>query len=745
MKRILIKLIPVLLILIVVATLFGKTLIPPKDMVIYGGDLKDQFYYWKSFYSENIKSGIIPFWNPYIFSGTPFLAHPSVAALYPFQIIFILFPLHIAFSIYLYIHIVIAGFAMYWFARLRWDKITSLAGAFIYSLSGMFAARVFSGHVDIISTLVWIPLVFGSISHVIEKPSRKNILFAICALTIQILAGYQFVVFLTLILCSFYLIFSSFQPYLVVMLNSFQHLAGSRNTFDKLSAGKFGMTSTKEIQFKITSKQWFIFFCIIAFSFGIAAVQILPTMEFVRNSIRKNGLPYDITVWGSYTFETFKLFFNPNVFGSPLPENYTYNGPGPNFYELSYYIGIIPLILIGIFIIVQVKNILTRKKIDLLFIFSFFSFIFFALMALGKNFWLHKFFYDLVPPMRLFRFPCQYLLISVFILSTMTCIFLATVKNIIVRSIFLILIVGELLIYSKPFYRLMQIPTNEFNQTLINTFQNDQNLYRITPDYPVISFVRKSLDNEAFSFYNLYSTSGYNPIILDNYYQFIRYTNNAAIYEIASYNVETPPPDPYKSAINFLNTKYILLDNNWNTFYKGIPTGFEQKEKYNGFTLVENRNALTRFFFVKEYQIKSSPNDFETAIRNGLDYSRIALINKNVGKSNCPDTSKFEVKVIQYGINSITLQTNSECTGLLNTSEVNYPGWSAKIDNKKADLISSNLAFRAVFVPSGIHKVVLYYVPYIYYIGLGITTFSVLCVFFILRKKMYKKFIKLSC
>src|SRR3989344_5424080 len=158
------NILPVFFIGIVIMLLFGNTLLPKANTIIYGSDLSDQFYFWKSYFIGSLKNGIVPFWNPYSFSGTPFLAHPSTAAFYPFNLVFLLLPLSFAFSVFLYSHLVLAGVGMYWYMRKKSDELSSLIASLVFSLSGFFAVRIYAGHIDIISTAVWIPWVFCSVS-----------------------------------------------------------------------------------------------------------------------------------------------------------------------------------------------------------------------------------------------------------------------------------------------------------------------------------------------------------------------------------------------------------------------------------------------------------------------------------------------------------------------------------------------------------------------------------------------------
>src|SRR5450830_666529 len=55
-------------------------------------DIIGQIYPWKTFTIDSLKSGFIPLWNPYSFSGTPHLANYQSAVLSPFNLGFFVLP-----------------------------------------------------------------------------------------------------------------------------------------------------------------------------------------------------------------------------------------------------------------------------------------------------------------------------------------------------------------------------------------------------------------------------------------------------------------------------------------------------------------------------------------------------------------------------------------------------------------------------------------------------------------------------
>ena len=55
-------------------------------------DLLLENYVWKSYLREAIGRGELPLWNPYLFTGVPFLAAGQHSALYPFTLLFFILP-----------------------------------------------------------------------------------------------------------------------------------------------------------------------------------------------------------------------------------------------------------------------------------------------------------------------------------------------------------------------------------------------------------------------------------------------------------------------------------------------------------------------------------------------------------------------------------------------------------------------------------------------------------------------------
>lgn len=694
---------PVLFIALLVFALFGETLFPPEGKIIFGGDLLRQFYFWKNYLATSIKSGVIPFWNPYNFSGVPFLAHPSTAPFYPATILYLLLPLNMALSWNYFAHFILAGIGMFFLGKNYGGTLGGITAAVILVLSGFYSSRIYAGHVDILTTVSWIPWIFLGYKKFLDETNRKNWIFFVIFLGLQILAGYQAAVLFTLEAVAVYAIFRRQKLFKYCLL-----VAG------------------------------------IITSFALVAIQWLPTIQFVQLSIRSKGFPYEIASWGALPISGLKLFLDPfdKVELGKLSYGFL-EGPLPNFFD--YYVGSIPIILIAFTIFIFLfKNrirlfdwLFIRKPTD--FWFFIFSIIVFLVISFSYNSFinLHLLLYKIVPFYHYFRLPSQQLIIVVFLFSLFTGVIVGNLRMSFLKLILIVLIVLQLFFHSKRFFIIWDIPDSTYDKKLVENLTKADPNYLVLPDFRIGSQLHQKMDFNAASKYKVHTTSGYDPIILYSYYRFVNLINGERRSDnlIPVYNVEIPPVDPTSKLVNLISAKYIWLGSAWlskadenGKFYPILSTP--------AYTLYQNDNALPRFFFVptaKVYPDEERLTDDLISYKNELS-NQLLTTKKEISKLpnniifDCLPNTDAIIKVKEYSPNKIILESKTQCNGFLSSSEIYYPGWEAKIDGKKTDVIVSNLTFRAIYLPKGSHIVEYSYVPYIYYYGMAVSVLSLIIV-----------------
>ncbi len=99
--------------LIIVFVVFWKILSHVGNQLIFGDDIHRSYYFFSQYLVASLRQGFIPFWNPYMFSGTPFLANPITNAFYPVNWLFFFLPASMVYPISIMLHVLIAMMGMY--------------------------------------------------------------------------------------------------------------------------------------------------------------------------------------------------------------------------------------------------------------------------------------------------------------------------------------------------------------------------------------------------------------------------------------------------------------------------------------------------------------------------------------------------------------------------------------------------------------------------------------------------------
>uniref|UniRef100_A0A7C4M0T5 YfhO family protein n=1 Tax=candidate division CPR3 bacterium TaxID=2268181 RepID=A0A7C4M0T5_UNCC3 len=710
---------PILFIFVYAFFLFNNTLFPPEAKIIYGGDIYDAYYFWKDYLATSIKSGIIPFWNPYNFSGTPFLAHPNINIFYPPNWLFVILPLNWSFSWYFFIHMVIAGSTMYWLVRNYTCRLGALFSAITYAFGGFFLARLYSGHLEYIDAASWVPLVFGLTRKALIKSTKRNIILSGIGMSVLLFAGNELFFLFTLELVFLLLVY-------------------------------FFITKIKDK--KLTIKTLLVYFKVCLYSIvlgiGLASVELLPRYQFLSSSLRSKGVPYEIAGAGSLPLSGLNLFINPFIWGKGFINNYNYHGPWPNLFEYTYYVGLLPIVIIAFFIMLfflskfiridKIKDINKDVWFYLLLIIPIFLIISFG-NQINPN--IHYFLWRYLPFYKSIRFPVRHLFLVAFSLSVASGMIIGSFKKKLIKIVFLVIITVDLFLFGKQFFKLSDIPIKTFDQELISYLAKDNSLYRLVPDYPVVSEVRRDFDFGAAALYRIQTTSDYNSMVLWMYYRFIDLLNGSRISSIQYYNVEIPPPYPASPYLDFLNAKYLLIDHKFDKMSGQYSGKFNLLKEGKNYKLYENKSFLPRYFFVNNAAIYPDVKKMEEDLLQAKpDLAKTILLLKSdllSGKNynlDCQTKETGEIKIFSYNPNKIVLKTKSPCDAFLSSSEVYYPGWKARVDNSDTKIYLSNYSFRSIYLPRGDHTVEFYYQPDIFYIGGLVTIFTFFLIIFINRK-----------
>ncbi len=287
-----------------------------------------------------------------------------------------------------------------------------------------------------------------------------------------------------------------------------------------------------------------------------------------------------------------------------------------------------------------------------------------------------------VPMYKYLRIPPRHLILVIFGLSGLIGFAIHAIHSKHLRLVFVGLITIEMILFARHFIALRPIPEARHDEELIRILKQDTDPYRVLPNFGVWVQPRDSLDFDAAMPQRIFSATGYDPSILRSYYEYIDLANgNTPGSSILNHDVQVPYLNVFSQATDFLNIKYILVPRAYDNLY-GVKTDrfvLLREDVNRDYRLYENKTVKPRFFF--------------------------------------EDTNEGRVEIKKYSPNEIVLSTDNKKGATLFSSEVFYPGWEGFVDGKKVDVIKTNHAFRALFVPAGKHTVMYRYSPRIFLIG----------------------------
>jgi hypothetical protein len=127
------------------------------------------------------------------------------------------------------------------------------------------------------------------------------------------------------------------------------------------------------------------------------------------------------------------------------------------------------------------------------------------------------------------------------------------------------------------------------------------------------------------------------------------------------------------------------------------------------FTIYQNDNPAPRAFLIGRVQLRDRSSDIVRQLAR-LDPRREVLLDRDVLPPG-PRQSFTAAEMVEDGSERIQIQATLTAPGYLVLSDAYYPGWSAWVDDRPAPLLPANLAFRAVPLDRGRHRIEFRYEP----------------------------------
>ncbi|HEY0077738.1 MAG TPA: YfhO family protein [Pyrinomonadaceae bacterium] len=341
----------------------GRLVLCPDDGIIFNLPLRVAA-------AQMMRDGHLPLWNPYIFGGMPLFGAAQAGVLMPLNWFFLVFPPKLAMNLSVFLTYALAGLGAYLYARRTGANLSgALVTGFGWQWSGFLVAQI--GHTNIIQTACLLPWLLWAIDGygAGQEGRGRRWRAALVALVValQAFAGHQQTLVYGLLLASAYAL---------------------RMAWLAVEAGE--------------RRRYFYALTMLAAGLALAAVQILPTLEMMRNSLRAEA-----------SYEFFTSFSMPPVFLLSFLAPYVVGGgdgqlfrapyTGPAFY--GEYIGYVGIGLLALAVLAPLLKRDERTK------FWTVAALVCLALALG-GFWpfeLYRLVYY-VPVLNLFRVPARHLM-----------------------------------------------------------------------------------------------------------------------------------------------------------------------------------------------------------------------------------------------------------------------------------------------------------------------------------------------
>jgi hypothetical protein len=259
------------------------------------GDLATELYPWKAYTHRVVTSGSFPLWNPHLLLGAPFVGDPQTGLFYPANLLYFFLPTPLAWSLSFPLRAVLAGLGAALLARrLGATSGGSVLAGVTFAFCGWVTAFQARPHLD---SCLWLPFILVAIDELQRKRSRSSIALAAAFFALPVLAGQpESAAHVTFVALAFF---------------AYRVLRPPHDAAPPAGRTRFVM----------------IFAAAGLLAVGLAAVQILPALEFIGQLHRTLDM-----VWGAKPRHEILAFVsrdfsqNPNAAGVGIPESAAYAG-----------------------------------------------------------------------------------------------------------------------------------------------------------------------------------------------------------------------------------------------------------------------------------------------------------------------------------------------------------------------------------------------------------------------------------
>jgi Bacterial membrane protein YfhO len=674
------------------------------------------------FQRECFWHGELPFWNPYNQCGVPFLAQWNTMPLYPPSLIYLTLPLEWSLSFFCLLHLWFAGLGMF-FLACRWTG-NNFAAAFAgvaFAFNGFtLNLLMWPSHM---ATFAWMPWVVLAAELAWREGGRKIFLAAIVG-ALQMLAGGPETIFLT---------------WLIVAALWLQQLVKNESPRPALL--------------------WRLPL-VIALVIALSAAQLLPFLDLVAHAQRESGFA-DLR-W-SMPGRGWANFLVPMAFGTTHTEGIFFQHD--QYWTSSYYLGIGALWL-ALLALACVRE----RRVWLLGVIAIAGLIF----ALGENTPVLPALQKLIPQLSFITYPIKYVSVVIFAATLLAAFALANFQKVQKRLLPFGAILLTLIIAIMFWTRLAPMPGDESQAALLNGVSREafllltgailfglareakSRLLQLAPLLLLLTawadvfthmpaqnptappwIYQPGLAREKLALNPQPELGGsrlmVSPAAANAFVSFAANDpKNNFLAKRIGYCANCNVLDAVPKVDGFFSLTPRESDEVLSLFYRTTNADFPQLEDFMGVSQITAPHEMlkwqARTNFLPLVTAGQKPvfiddSNMESHLTNpDFDGSKIVFLPPEA-KLSVTLSNQTTAKILnsKFDTQTVDAEVESAEPSLVVIAQTYYHNWRAEIDGQPTQLLHANVAFQAVQVPKGTHKIHLAYVDRAFQIGAAVS------------------------
>jgi len=734
---------------------------------IFQSDTQQYLAMSKQLQDSRIDNGEELYWIDNAYCGMPTY---QLGAKYPYDVLtpihkILKFLPHPSYMTFIYM----LGFYIF-ILSLGFKNRFAFFGAICYGLSTYLLIIIQVGHNTKAVALGYLPLVFASLNYIFKNKSIWPLILLSLFMGLQIRANHYQITYYMFILIGIFMGFKLFESFRYKQLKSFGSKTlkiffsvlialglNATSIFSTYEYSKYSTRGKSDITIDESGRLLEIndglsYDYITQFSMGI-----FESLNIIIPRIRGGSSTEDLGVDSNFYSEIRNLGLSPSQsssFSSNVP---TYWGDQP-ILEAPPYIGIIVVFLSVFTIFIPA----IRKKYSWLYLGVVLS----LLLSWGKNFdLLTKIFIEYFPFYSKFRAVSSIQVILEFCFPILATIGLYSFFEIPRNKSFPVLIKTYMsfltllvLIYISSFTSTFSSPMDNYygqifgpeimqliKKTRLDIFKYDvlRGIFLVTLVFTTFFLFLKNKisDRTAFTlilffvFFDLINISNryldrdlfLKPSRINKFYnennadkQILKDTSYFRVFQPKSTMQNARASFFHNSVGGYHGAKPRRLEQFYKLFLQSKKTAlldilnvkYVIEEKEGNTKAVENPNNLGVAWFVEKIIFEENPDSIYMNLLK-FDLKQTAIIeNKNIDIISYPNERRIsQIELLKNKPHEKIYSIESNKPGFVVFSEMFYPGWKAKINNKEVNVYKVNFILRGLFVQKGNNKVKFYFEP----------------------------------